>query len=153
MPTEPFIEIRAPGVDTEAVMKEILAEVARKADDGVYDDTRVARAEQTNLINLRDDKNFLSFYLAALREGAVVDINDFEIRERRARFSSALIALKKAIWNLLKFYTFRMWSQQNTVNGLLVTGLESLHEQQQKRIQELEQRIVELEKRLDQRPS
>lgn len=153
MPTDPFIEIRAPGVDTEAVMKEILAEVARKADDGVYDDTRVARAEQTNLINLRDDKNFLSFYLAALREGAVVDINDFEIRERRARFSSALIALKKAIWNLLKFYTFRMWSQQNTVNGLLVTGLESLHEQQQKRIQELEQRIVELEKRLDQRPS
>lgn len=151
MSNEPVIEIRAPGVDTDAVMKEILTEVARKADDGVYDDTRVARAEQTNLINLRDDKNFLSFYLAALREGAIVDINDFEIRERRARFSSALIALKKAIWNLLKFYTFRMWSQQNTVNGLLVTGLESLHEQQQKRIGELELRVAELEKKLQQR--
>jgi hypothetical protein len=150
MSNEPPFEIRAPGVDVDAVMKEILDAVKQKADDGVYDDARIGRAEQANLINLRDDENFLSFYLAALREGAIIDINDFEIRERRARFSSALIALKKSIWNLLKFYTYRMWSQQNAVNGLLVTGLESIHDQYQRRIVELERRIVELENKLNQ---
>ncbi|MGA1531330.1 MAG: hypothetical protein ACO398_11390 [Kiritimatiellia bacterium] len=151
MTSDTVIEIRAPGVDTAAIMEDIRATVARKAEDGVYDDTRIAKAERTNLINLRDDANFLSFYLAALREGAVVDINDFDIRERRARFSGLLIRLKKTIWSLLKFYTFRLWSQQNSVNGLLVTGLESLHEQQQKKIAELEARIASLEKKLEER--
>lgn len=151
MTNDYVIEIRAPGADTAAIMAEIRDAVARRAEDGVYDDTRIAKAERTNLINLRDDANFLSFYLAALREGAVVDINDFDIRERRAKFSSLLIRLKKTIWNLLKFYTFRLWSQQNSVNGLLVTGLESLHEQQQKKIADLEARIAALEKKLEER--
>lgn len=151
MQNEPALEIRAPGVDTDAIMRDIYATVARKAEDGVYDDARIAKAERANLINLRDDENFLTFYLAALREGAVVDITDFEIRERRARFAPLLVRLKKTIWGLLKFYTFRMWSQQNSVNGLLVTGLESLHEQHQNRIAKLEARIAELEKKLSER--
>ena len=42
-----------------------------------------------------------------------------EIYERRARFTKPLVVLKRAIWKLLKFYTYRLWSQQNQVNGLL----------------------------------
>ncbi|HMO51336.1 MAG TPA: hypothetical protein PKE26_08790 [Kiritimatiellia bacterium] len=145
----PAIEIRAPGVDVEAIVRDIQETVARKRAEGAYDDARIARAERTNLINLRDDEEFLSFYLTALREAALVDINDFEIRERRARLAPFLVRLKKTIWSLLKFYTFRMWSQQNTVNGLMVTGLESLHEHYQDRIKQLEARIAELEKKPD----
>ncbi len=140
------IELRGAGVDTDAIMRDILAAVAKKEQEGAYNDAQVARAERNNLINLRDDKDFLGFYLSALRETALVDINDFEIRERRARFAPLLIRLKKTIWSLLKFYTFRMWSQQNAVNSLLVTGLESLHDQQQARIQQLEERVAALEK-------
>lgn len=141
------VQIFAPGVDTDAVMRDIQSTVARKSEEGVYADARVARAERTNLIHLRDDEGFLAFYLSALREAAFVDINDFDIRERRARFAPLLVRLKKTIWNLLKFYTFRMWSQQNTVNGLFVTGLETMHEQYQDRIKKLEARIAELEAR------
>lgn len=147
MNEKPAIEINAPGLDTEAIVREIRETVKRKADQGIYADARIARAERTNLINLRDDEGFLTFYLTALREAAFVDINDFEIRERRARFAPLLVRLKKSIWSLLKFYTFRMWSQQNTVNGLFVTGLESLHEQTNARIKKLEDRIAELEKK------
>lgn len=147
MNNQPVVEIRAPGVNTDAVMKEIMAAVERKAADGVYQDTRVAKAERANLINLRDDKDFLDFYIAALREAALVDINDYEIRERRAKLAPLLVRLKKTIWNLLKFYTYRMWSQQNAINGLMVTGLEGIHERYQKRINELEARIAQLEKK------
>lgn len=151
MNVEKTMEIRAPGVDTEAIMKEIRETVARKTSEGVYADARVARAERTNLIHLRDDEDFLDYYISALRDAALVDINDYEIRERRARLSFLLVRLKKTIWNLLKFYTYRMWSQQNTVNGLLVTGVESLHEQSQKQIRELEARVADLEKKLGER--
>jgi len=147
MNEKPVIEINAPGLDTEAIVREIRETVERKSREGVYTDARIARAERTNLINLRNEEGFLSFYLTALREAAFVDMNDFDIRERRARFAPLLVRLKKTIWNLLKFYTFRMWSQQNTVNGLFVTGLESMHEQTSERIKQLEARIAELEKK------
>lgn len=147
MNKEALVEIRAPGVDTAAVMREIMETVERKAADGVYNDTRIAKAERANLINLRDDKDFLDFYLAALREAAIVDINDYEIRERRATLAPLLVRLKKTIWGLLKFYTYRMWSQQNSINGLVVTGLEGMHERYQKQINQLEKRIAELEKK------
>lgn len=134
-------------------MREVRAEVERKAAAGAYADARIARAERANLINLKGDEDFLVSYLRALREASVVDINDFAIRERRASaLAPLLVRLKTAIWKLLKFYTYRLWSQQNTVNGLLVTGLESLDEKHEARDRKLEARIAELERRLADRP-
>ena len=140
------VEINAPGIDVEQLMAEIDAAVARKAADGAYADARIARAERTNLLNLRNDEEFLSFYLRSLREASFVDINDFDIRERRSALAPLLLALKKTIWKLLKFYTYRLWSQQNTVNGLLVTGIECMEEQYRERIARLEARIEDLER-------
>jgi hypothetical protein len=150
MSEKPVIEIRAPGVDTEAIVREIQIAVDQKNRDGVYADARVARAERTNLINLKDEDGFIGFYLTALREASAIDINDFEIRERRSGpLAPLLVRLKKSIWSLLKFYTYRLWSQQNMVNGLFVTGMESMNEQTTSRIKQLEARVAELEKKLD----
>ena len=145
----PLFEIGADGVDAEQVVREIRAAVERKAGEGVYRDARVARAERTNLIHFKNDGEFLDFYIAALREAAFVDINDFEIRERRGGLPGRLLVkLKRTIWVLLKFYTYRLWSQQNLINGLFVTGIESLGEKSEARIRALEARVAELEKRL-----
>jgi len=152
MNEQPVIEIRAPGVDTAAIVQEIQDAVARKNEQGLYADARIARAERTNLVNLRDDEGFIGFYLTALREASSIDINDFDIRERRASFyAPLLVRLKKTIWSLLKFYTYRLWSQQNMVNGLFVTGMESMNEQTTSRIKQLEARVIELEKKLNDR--
>lgn len=127
-------------------MADIEARVAAKAEQGAYADARIARAERTNLLNLKGDEEFLGFYLKCLREAAFVDINDFVIREKRSTLAPALLALKKVLWKLLKFYTYRLWSQQNTINGLLVTGLESMDEKYREQIKRLEARVEELEK-------
>lgn len=140
------LRVGAPGVDTEALVRELRDTVARKQAEGVYADARIARAERTNLLHLRNDEDFLAFYLQSLREAALVDINDFEIRERRAGLAPLLVRLKKSIWSLLKFYTYRLWSQQNAINGLFVTGLESLDDTYKTRLQRLEARLAELEK-------
>lgn len=142
------VEINAPGINVEQLMAEIEKTVERKAAEGVYADARIARAERANLLNLRKDEDFVAFYLRTLHEAVFVDINDFTIRERRSAFAPALVALKKTIWKLLKFYTYRLWSQQNSVNGLLVTGIECLEEQYRERTEKLEARVAQLEKRL-----
>ena len=143
---KPIFEIGADGVDTAKIVEEIQAAVSKKIDDGVYADARIARAERTNLVNLRGEDQFLGFYLKCLHDAVFVDISDFEIRERRRFFAPMLIQLKKIIWGLLKFYTYRLWSQQNQINGLLVTAIEGLDEKYTVKIKQLEERVARLEK-------
>ena len=139
------LEIGAPGLDAAAIVAEIQASVERKRAEGAYADPRVARAEKSNLTNLQNDDDFFDFYMACLRQAFVVDINDFPIIERRARLGKLLVTLKTSIWKLLKFYTYRMWTQQNQINGLLLSALESSEQKHRSTIKALEARIAHLE--------
>jgi len=140
-----IFEIGATGVDAGKIVSEIRETVTEKMRQGVYTEARVARAETANLENLRDEEEFHAFYLECLRDAVSVDISDFDILERRLRFSGLFVALKRTIWKLLKFYTYRLWSQQNLVNGLLLSAVEGTENRSRDRIQALEARIAKLE--------
>jgi len=146
METEVF-SIGADGVDVEAIVARVHAAVEEKLRDGRYRDAAIARAELANLPNLAGRDEFLGFYMDCLRESACVDINDFDIRERRQWFGAPLRVLKRVIWNLLKFYTYRLWSQQNQINGLLAAAVEGIEEKHRHKILDLEARIASLEVR------
>ena len=139
-----MFQIGADGINVEKIVADIQASVAEKVKNGIYSDPRIARAERTNIANLKDDENFLAFYLECLRDAVAIDINDFDIRERRT-FAAPLIALKKVIWKLLKFYTYRMWSQQNQTNTLLLSAVETLETRYREKIKQLESRLATLE--------
>jgi len=140
------VQIGAAGVDVQALVSEIRAEVSRKRKEGVYTDARIGRAERHNLMYMADSEELLRFYLQCLRDGVHVDINDFVIEDRRTGWKGrALVKMKTVIWKLMKFYTFRMWHQQNQVNGLMVTAIESSFQQYEKKIASLEERIAKLE--------
>jgi hypothetical protein len=141
----PLFQIGAEGVDAAAIMAEITATAARKLESGAYRDARIALAEKSNLVNIQDEESFQKFYHECLRNSMAVDINDFEIREQRRFGNRLLVALKKIIWSLLKFYTYRLWSQQNQVNGLLLTAIEGLDDKYRNKIRDLETRVAELE--------
>lgn len=142
-----IFSIGADGVDVSKIVADIEASVARKMEEGVYHDVRVARAEKSNMAQLRTQEEFLAFYMRCISEAANVDINDFEISEKRGGPAGRLLVLLKTIiWKLLKFYTYRLWSQQNQVNSLLVSAIETLDEKYADRITELEHRIAALEK-------
>lgn len=140
------VQIGAEGIDTEAVIREAEEAVARKREDGTYSAAGLDGKEPVNPLAFKNDEAFLAFYLESLRDTAFVDISDFDIEERRPRFSKLLIRLKKTIWSLLKFYTYRLWSQQNQINGMLLSAIEGIHERDQEDICKLEARIAELEK-------
>ena len=145
-PHTPPITIGASdAIDTASIVAKLQADAAAKIESGVYDDLDVARAERFNTHALGTGDQFLQFYLRCLRESTAMDINDFEITEKR-RFSFFWVRLKRGIWGLLKFYTYRLWSQQNQVNGLLLSALEGVEEHYRDRIETLEERIDQLEK-------
>ena len=144
-PTQPAIRIGADGIDVHKVVEEILASVADKRAQGVYDEQLAARAEKNNLLTIKDDEAFMDQYLVCLRQIVPVDINDFEILERRSRFAPVSKAIKKVIWKMLKFYTYRLWSQQNQTNGVLLAAVETLDRRYRKDIAALKARIAELE--------
>lgn len=142
------VQVGAEGLDVESLVAEIRDEVAQKREQGVYTDARIGRAERHNLIYMADSGELLRFYLGCLRDGVHVDINDFEIEDRRPGWKgTVLVRIKTVIWKLLKFYTFRMWHQQNQINGLMVTAIESSYRQYEKRISTLEKRLEALEER------
>ena len=145
--TQPAIRIGADGIDVHAVEKEILASVAEKRARGVYDDAAVARAERNNLLTLKDDESFMERYLLCLRQIVPVDINDFEILERRSRLAPLSKAVKRTIWKLLKFYTYRLWSQQNQTNDVLLAAIEIMDRRHKKEVADLKARIAALESR------
>jgi hypothetical protein len=140
-----IVTIGADEIDTDKIIHEAEAEVNRKRSAGIYSKAGLTGEKSVNPLEFKNDDEFLSFYLESLRETAFVDISDFEIEEKRQRFRGFFIKLKKGIWSLLKFYTYRMWSQQNQINGLLLSGIEGIHERQREEIRKLEKRIAELE--------
>jgi len=147
MSETPILTIGAPGLDVDTLVADLQATATRKMKDGVYADARVARAEKTNLVHLRGSDDFITFYLTCLRDAVFVDISDFEIRERRRVIGPLLVGFKKILWKLLKFYTYRLWSQQNQINGLIITALEGMEEQTGAKLAALEKRITELERK------
>jgi hypothetical protein len=143
--SDEVFQVGAPGVNVEALVAGIRATVARKTEQGLYGDLRVARAERTNLANLSAG-DFDAYYLETLRDAVFVDINDFDIQERRSFCPRLMIGFKRAIWKVLKFYTYRLWSQQNEINGLLLSATETTDRKYRDKIQELETRLARLEK-------
>lgn len=142
---ESIFKINADDIQTKQIVDEIQKTVSRKIADGRYSDAVVARAERTNLTNIQNDDDFMEFYIECLRDSIFVDINDFEIIERRSRFGSILVGIKSFIWKLLKFYTYRLWSQQNQVNGLLLSAVENMEKRYKEKITALERKVAELE--------
>ncbi len=146
MNTDPF-QIGAEGVDAERLVAEIRETVATKMQAGAYAGAQLARAERFNLVNLKKDENFFDFYMESLREAVAIDINDFEIHERRRGLAPLLVFFKQSVWKLLKFYTYRLWSQQNQVNGLLLSASEEIDRKYRDKLKALEDRIAALESR------
>jgi hypothetical protein len=137
--------VGAPGIDVDKIVADINKSVAQKMKDGIYTDPRIARAERTNMANLKNEEDFLAFYLDCLRDAVIIDISDFDIRERRSTFPAILKAVKKGIWKLLKFYTYRLWSQQNQTNALLLSAIEGIESRYKDKIRNLEERIAKIE--------
>ncbi len=145
-----MLTVHAAGIDTDKVAQQIKAQAAKRHTSAKLTMERLSNSKIQSPDGFANNTAFIEALLATLHDTAFVDISDFEIVERRQRWSLPLIALKKCIWSMLRFYTYRLWSQQNEINGFLLAALQGIHEDSSERINALEERITELESKRDQ---
>ncbi len=142
------LEVFAEGLDTSRAAKEIATSAeARHAQAALSYDALYSGRMRTPE-SFATNTEFLERFLAVMQDNAFVDISDFDIVERRQRWNWILVAIKKAVWNLLRFYTYRLWSQQNEINGFMLAALEGMQAAAKEREDLLEKRVRQLEKDL-----
>jgi len=140
------VQLGAEGVDVNALMQEVQNEVQRRRAAGDYQDARIGRAERHNVSQISDGEHAHDVMLRCLDDCSQIDINDYPIEDRNTGIKGKLlVTLKTVIWKLLKFYTYRLWHQQNQYNSMAITAMESQRDFYEKRIQDLENRVNKLE--------
>lgn len=142
-----MIKIYGTNIDQIAEAKQIVKDAESRHATAKLSLQRLKESKIPSMDGFANNTEFIKALLGTLQDTAFVDIGDFEIVERRQHWSKPLIALKKTIWSLLRFYTFRLWSQQNEVNGFLLAGIQAIQEDADARIVKLEARIAALESR------
>ena len=139
---ENTFEINTPGIDVEAIVATIRERVEEKQQAGVYDQYNISPAVALEMDNLKTDADYLNYYLDKIWRAADIDLGDFPIHSKTPVVGQAAVLLKKIIWKLLKFYTFRLFSQQKDFNvkmASIVHGLEMKYEQ---RLAVLEEKLA-----------
>ena len=107
---ECFFEIKGASVNPEALMEEIEKHIKEKEKNGVYSCHSIPKKADIEFLDISNDTQFMEYYLRVIRRTWAVDINDFEIPKKKGFTGFLELKLKKLIWKLLKFYTYRIFS-------------------------------------------
>jgi hypothetical protein len=134
---EPLFEISSAKVDTDAIMQEIRKRIQEKDAAGIYNHYNLARIHTLELQDIEDEEDFLEYYLKAVGSTWAVDINDWEIVNKGGLFGKPALLLKKILWKLLKFYTYRLWSQQREFNAQIANTVNAMYKKFSTEIEDL----------------
>lgn len=139
-----FFSIGAEGISQEKIAEEIEALVAKKKSEGVYNN--ISLNSDYDFLKLSNEEDFIKYYLKIIRHSWEIDVNDFEIPRKKGFVGYCEHLLKKIIWKLLKFYTYRLFSQQIEFNSQIRNAIIAVHEDISSRIEILEKRLDKIEK-------
>lgn len=143
--TTSFFKI--PGLsDTELkeLEKKIDQDISEKESQGVYQKFNLDNLSTFDIQDIQSESQFLDYYLKVVQKTWAIDINDFEIPGRSGFAGKIEKGLKKVIWKLLKFYTYRLFSQQREFNSQVAATLQTLQVDFDEKFERLESQISQL---------
>jgi hypothetical protein len=144
---EKHYRIDAPALDAEALVREVRERVRRKEEEGGYEgyDTRGV----TSLDYEKDlaEEDFLRYHLQVVERLSDVNYGDFDIVSKGGPFGRAEVFLKKIIWKLLRFYTYRLFSQQREFDCQVAEALQSHYRWSRQEIDRLTREVEELRRK------
>ena len=106
------------GLDREA------REMVRSLDEsGAYGEDDLDFVE---VKDLQDSAEVVSRVLKLMSTTCLIDIGDFEIPNRGGPIGKVEVFVKRFVWKLLRFYTYRMFSQQREFNAQMVAVLNEM---------------------------
>lgn len=139
--------ISAKEVDVEMVMRQIKEQVERKQAAGVYDKYNLSALTVKDIAELQNEQDFLDYYLELIQHTCDIDIGDFTIPSKGGILGKPVARFKRFLWIILRFYTYRLFSQQKEFNFQLVNTLMSINKKLDEKVNELTGRLADLEKK------
>jgi len=141
---ELLFEIPESDIDTEKIMEEIRKKIKQKEASGIYQKYNLSKIHTLELKDIEDESDFLNYYLKAISSTWAIDINDWEIVNKGGIFGKPIVLLKKIIWKLLKFYTYRLWKQQREFNAQIANTVSAINKKFECEINKLKKEIARL---------
>jgi len=142
--TEEFA-IESDGLDVDSIMREIKQRVEKKKSAGVYDKYNLEGLTVKDIQQIKNEGDFLNYYIELIQNTCDIDIGDFQIPSKGGIFGRPIAKLKRFVWIMLRFYTYRLFSQQKEFNFQLVNTLISINKKLDGRVKELEDRLKQFE--------
>jgi len=127
MAEQQTFDIQTDGVDTDDIMRRIRERIEQKRAAGVYDRYNLTGITRLEVAEAKSEEDFLRYSLKMLQRTHEIDIADFPIPNKGGPFGWLEVLVKKVLWYLLKFYTWRMWTQQREFNAQVVNTLRALN--------------------------
>ena len=138
---ENTFQITGDAINVTEIMEKLKRRVKEKREAGLYDKYNLSKASRLGIDEIQSEEEFLEYYLKLIEETSDVDISDFEIVSKGGLPGRFIVGLKTVIWKLLKFYTYRLFSQQKEFNAQVVNTIMSLN----KKIDKLSEKISKTE--------
>ena len=139
--TDDVFSIELDNIDVQEIVRRVKQRVEEKKAAGVYDKYNLVGVTRLEVSQAKSEEDFLRYQLRAMRKSWEIDIGDFEIPSKGGILGRPAVWLKKIIWHLLKFYTFRLFMQQRAFNLQVVNTLQSLDAKLEKLRQRLDETI------------
>ena len=138
--------ITAPALDAEALVREVRERVRRKEDEGAYRDYDTEGVTALDYEKDLGEEDFLRYHLQVVERLSDVNYGDFDIVSKGGPFGRLEVLLKKTIWKLLRFYTYRLFSQQREFDCQVAEALQSHYRWSRQEIDRLTKELEELRK-------
>jgi hypothetical protein len=122
----PFAEIGADAPDAARILREV---EARAGADGPADSTG-ADGAALDIKSLDDDAELVRRVIRQMQRTGGLDIGDFDIPPGAGLLGRLESLAKRALWKLLRFYTYRMFTQQRDFNRQTAAVLDALWRRQ-----------------------
>ena len=140
---ENLFKTRETELNLETLDREIAFKIKQRQELGVYEHFDLTRVTHLLLRDIRDSGEFFRQHLAAIIRSWAVDINDFEIiRKQEGILGNLEVLFKKVIWKLLKFYTYRLFSQQREYNFQISNTLTIMEKHYREKLDSLEKELA-----------
>lgn len=143
---EPRINVA--GRDRTGELLSRLDAIASRHPAPPYWDAAAQRRTAPQLAACADEAEYADCLLRLLRNREHLVTADFEVAHRNSTAGRLMARLKSGLWKLLRYQHDYMSGQQNDVNFAMGSALEFEHDLNRRRLQQLEERLATLERRL-----
>ncbi len=142
-----FFSIEGTSFDINEINEEIMNNISEKEKNGIYDFND--KKTEIDFLDIKNEDQFMKYHINIIQETWAIDINDFDIPAGKGIKGKMFVLLKKIIWKLLKFYTYRLFSQQIEFNSQVRNSITAINTNFSKKFDKIRSELENIKKEIN----